>query len=347
MNWAVITLSKKSLELALEIKSKIPEIDVYTMPKYMKNGVKPIESGLRTFNKYLFENYNTLVYIMAAGIVVRDISPYLKHKSLDPAVLVLDNNGEFVISLLSGHLGGANEKAKYLAEKIGATPVITTASDTNNKIAVDMIAKKYNLFINNFQKAKEITALIVNDDKVGVISEISFEEELPHNMIVIDSENENVEGIIYISNKEKVIFNKNFIQLIPRNIIIGIGCRKGTEEDNITNFIDENLRKLNITKRAVKKIVSIDIKKLEEGIIKSAEKYGVEFKTYNYKEIKEVENLFKCSEFVKKTTGVGSVCEPTGYLASNKGKCLLLKTAKEGITLSIWETKQNITTEEH
>lgn len=339
MKWAVITLSKKSLELALVIKREIHEIDIYTMPKYIKHGVKPIEGGLRKFNKFLFENYDTLVYIMAAGIVVRDISPYLKHKSLDPAVLVLDNNGQYVISLLSGHLGGANEKAKYLADAIGAVPVITTASDTNNKIAVDMIAKKYNLVITNFQKAKEITSLIVNDYKVGVISDINFQEKLPSNMAVIDSQNENVEGIIYISNKERVILEKNFVQLIPQNIIIGIGCRKGTRSDNITGFIDENLEKLNISKRAVNKIVSIDVKKSEEGIIRTAEKYRVEFKTYNYKEIKEVEDLFQCSEFVKNTVGVGAVCEPTGYLASNKGKCLLPKTAKDGMTLSIWEIK--------
>ena len=337
MKWAVITLSKKSLQLALRIKDKLHEIDVYTMPKFIKYGVKPIEGGLRTFNKCLFENYDTLVYIMATGIVVRDISPYLKHKSIDPAVLVLDNNGEFVISLLSGHLGGANEKAKSLAKLIGATPVITTASDTNNKIAVDMIAKKYNLVINNFKKAKEITALIVNDDKVGVITEISFKEELPDNMVIINTEEENVEGIIYISNKEKINIKKNFVQLIPKNIIIGIGCRKGTKADNITSFIEKNLEKLNISKKSIKALVSIDIKKSEEGIIKAAEKYGVEFKTYNYKEIKEVENLFISSDFVKKTTGVGAVCEPTGYLASNKGRCLLEKIAKEGITLSIWE----------
>lgn len=340
MKCAVITLSRKSLELAQKIKSKIDDqyVDIYTMPKYVIDGVKTIEGGLKHFNRYLFENYSTLVYIMATGIVVRDIQPYLKHKSVDPAVLVIDSNGDFVISLLSGHLGGANEKTRVIANKIGATPVITTASDCNNKMAVDMFAKNNDLVISNFTDAKKITALAINDEKIGLINTESVCVDETEDMVLIeDVKEDNVcSGYVVVTNKKNVAFTKPFVRLIPKNIVLGVGCRKGKTSDEISQFINNNLDRLDIDVKAVYSIASIDLKKEEEGIIEFAKKLKIPFITYSKDELKTVDYLFTGSEFVRQITGVGAVCQSAGCLASDKGICLIKKVKKEGMTLSIW-----------
>ncbi|WDV44296.1 cobalt-precorrin 5A hydrolase [Clostridiaceae bacterium M8S5] len=340
MNWAVVALSKKSLQLALKIKSKIKTIDIYVVDRYANERAMPIVGKLKEFNGFLFKSYETIVYIMATGIVVRDIQPYLKHKSIDPAILVLDTNGRFVISLLSGHLGGANEKAKYLASEINAIPVITTASDCMNKLSVDMIAKANNLRIKSFEKAKDITALIVNDEKVGIFIESDrLIYDIPEYIEYVEKLDKglDIKGLICISNKAKMDFDVNAVQLIPRNIVIGVGCRKDISVENFESFIKDEMIKANISLKAVESIVSIDLKNEEKCIIEFAKKHRIVFDTYTKEELAKVEDRFEGSSFVKSITGVSSVCITSGYLKSGKGTCLVPKVKKDGMTMSIWQ----------
>jgi len=170
---AVITLSREGLNTAHRIKNNF-EVDIYTLEKYIVSDEKPIINSLEAFSRFLFDEYETLIYIMSTGIVVRVIAPYIEHKSVDPAVIVMDGKGQYVISLLSGHLGGANEKTRQLAKKIGGQAVITTTSDVLGKTAVDTLALALDCSIDSLKNAKEVTAAIIDQKKIAIKRKIKI-----------------------------------------------------------------------------------------------------------------------------------------------------------------------------
>lgn len=349
MKWALVTLSAKGLETALRVGRHF-QSDIYTLEKYLdgagaarpmegRTQVKAIPGRFKDFNGYLFENYRTIVYIMATGIVVRDIAPYLKHKSLDPAVLVMDGKGDFVISLLSGHLGGANEKAVDLAGKIGAQPVITTMSDVVGKTAVDIIAMKLDCAIGSFEAAKKVTADIINDNIVSITGDYEISgENLPVNIVVGDYGN--AKSRIVISNRRDIVPGERDALLIPRNIVLGVGCRRDTPFDRIDTFIRQEMEITNLHMKSIKRISSIDLKANEKSLMEFSQRNNIDFVTYPAEELVKYEDRFTVSKFVKKITGVGSVSETSGYVASNFGRKIRGKTSKDGMTLSIWEEEK-------
>lgn len=342
MKWAIITLTKGALEKAKEIKKHLNYVDIYTLPKWNDSESKCIKGSLSDFVGDIFFRYDTLVFIMATGIVVRVIAKYIEDKTKDPAVLVMDEKGKYIISLLSGHIGGGNDATILLSDKIGATPVITTASDANDSIAVDTLAMKLGCFIDSLLDAKDITVKIVNNQRVGIRSDIGINIKLPSNIINLNEAKADickVDGIIYITNKTDIKTNKPAVHLIPKNIVIGIGCKKGISGERIIKSIKLALDRYKLHHKSISKITTIDIKEHEEGIIDAASYFNVPLKIVSKEEVKEIESEFEISDFVKGAIGVGAVCEPCGYLGSGKGKCVMRKTSFDGITLSIWEAE--------
>lgn len=338
MKLAIITLTKGAVVQAKKIKKHL-NADIYTLKKHQTDGLKIINGKLSNSMEYFFKNYDTILFIMATGIVVRSIARHIKDKTVDPAILVMDEGGKHVISLLSGHIGGANSASIYISSLIGATPVITTSSDVNGVLSVDMLAKKYNLSIESMEDAKIVTADIVNDKKVGIKSDINIDENLIKNLILQDDEEfKNVNSLIDITNKIKK-YDINTSVLIPKNIVLGIGCRRGIEKDRILDAIYKSMDKNNLYIKSIKKIATVDVKKDEIGLMESSKELNVPLKIVDREDIKKIEHLFEGSEFVKKTIGVLSVSEPVGYISSNTGKCIMKKTKMDGITISIWEEK--------
>lgn len=335
LNIAIVTLTRQGLILANKIIKDNLSFKVFGQKKFKGDHIE-INKKFKEFVKDIFTEFDGIIFIMATGIVVRVIAPYIKSKDVDPAIIVIDDQGNNVISLLSGHLGGANKLTKKIATNLNANPVITTASDVNNLMAVDTLAQKYNFKIDSLNDAKDVTALIVDKKDVSIISDYKY--NFPKLFKSYD-ENESYDGIIYITNKKKI---KNKLKLpssklIVPNIILGIGCRKGKSKKEIKIFLEEILDKNNIDIKAINSIASVELKKEEKGIIDLSNELNIPFKTFNIKQLLEVEDKFKISEFVKKTIGVGAVCEPSGYLKSNGGKCIQKKIAKDGITISLWE----------
>lgn len=158
MRYAIIALTAGAVKFGETLKYQLKEADLYVLPKFSGEGHKFIEGSLMDFTGTLFDKHRVIIFIMATGIVVRAIAEHLKNKTVDPAVIVMDEKGRFVISLLSGHIGGANSEAEKIASLTGAVPVITTASDLNNKLAVDQLALKYNCSMDDMKRATEITA---------------------------------------------------------------------------------------------------------------------------------------------------------------------------------------------
>lgn len=326
MKLAIIAVTEKGVEKALFIKNKC-ECDVFTIKKFKKDNTTLIENKLQDFYGSIFLKYDTFLFIMAVGIAVRTIAPFIKSKDTDPAILSMDEEANFIIPILSGHLGGANEKAIFLSKILRAFPVITTASDVSGKIAVDTIAMKINGKIKSLEDAKKVTSLIVAGKKVNI--------KIPDNM-----ERENPSGIILVSNKNNIEIS----QIIPQNIIIGIGCKKNKEGEKIIEAIKDSLIKYNLSEKSIKVFTTIDIKKDEVGIREAGKYFDREVKIISSEEIKKIEKYFIQSDFVKNTVGVGAVSAPSAYLASSKkGKFLAEKLKYDGITISIFEeeTRKN------
>lgn len=282
-----------------------------------------------------FERVDAIIFICAAGIAVRSIAPYIKHKSVDPAVIVLDESGKFCISLLSGHAGGANELAGRISKLIGAVPVITTATDMENKFAVDEFARKNNLVITDWKLAKEFSAGILAGENMGIISEMPVLGKIPEELHFYEGRSHNEKIGVFISNKFN--FNPPFdrtLQLVPKNIAAGIGCRKGVSAAQITEAVRSCLMEENIRTEALCMAASIDLKKNEEGLNAFCEDMGIPFNTYSPEELRGVEGEFSSSEFVEKVTGVSNVCERSAAAAS-EGKLICGKKVYNGVTVAL------------
>lgn len=296
---------------------------------------------------YVADNFNTydaFVFIGATGIAVRYIAPYIKSKDVDPAVIVLDEHGNFVIPLLSGHLGGANEIANIIAEELNSTPVITTATDINSKFAVDLWTKNTNQSIIDISKIKDVSAAILKDEQIGLYSDFELEGSLPKQIKLCDNymDNNSEVGIAVSLDENLKPFNTT-LNAVPKIVVLGVGCRKNTDSANFENFILKILREQNISIKAVDLIASIEIKKDEKCILDFSAKYGIPFKTATADELMSVAGEFSGSSFVKSITGVDNVCERSAAYFSGGDKILLGKTSHNGITCAIavrdWKCK--------
>ncbi|MDF2533746.1 MAG: cbiG [Clostridia bacterium] len=275
----------------------------------------------------IFNMYKGIVFIGSTGIAVRLCAPFLVHKTIDPAVVVVDDLGRFSISLVSGHLGGANALALSISEVLQCQPVITTASDGRNIEAIDMFAKNNQLFIESLDAAKKLTALMIEGKP------IKLESELKHELKYSNLSDVNYEGVVFVSSKHNISSPKPYCVLRPKNINIGIGCRRGKSKDEILKAIKEVFTNNNICLRSINKIATVDVKSDEVGIIEVCEELECKMVIFNREEISKVEDKFSASDFVKSSIGVTSVCEPCAYLAG--GEIIVPRTVKNGITIAI------------
>ena len=343
MRLAIITLTKKATKKGVEIKdlltptNRFETIDVFTLSKYSDDKTIPMASGFKDTVTRIFNSYDSLYFVMASGIVVRTIAPLLKSKDVDPAVITSDEDGKFITSLLSGHLGGANELASLIAENIGGIPVISTASDVSGSIAVDTIAMKLKAHLRDLESAKDVTALIVNGERV--------ELRLPKNMSVnLDSNSpgcektknikKDVAGIVIMSNR----LNIEVTQIIPKNIILGIGCRRDTLAETILDGIELTMKECNLHMDSIKHIATVDVKADEVGLLEVCDRLDKELIVIDREQIKPIQDSYEGSDFVEKTIGVRCVSAPVAYLSSNRsGKFIKEKKRYNGVTVSIYE----------
>ncbi len=304
--------------------------DGYVIEKYVADGLKPFKSLTELVNEK-FDKSEALVFVGACGIAVRAIAPHIKDKATDPAVVVIDEKCKFVIPILSGHIGGANELARRIAKITGASPVITTATDINDKFAVDVFAVKNKLHIADMEAAKLVSAELLQGRKIGLYSDFAAK-----NTPDIFSKDAEV-GICISHDGKKKPFNKT-LNLIPQNVVLGVGCKKGKAD--IISFADELLTKCKISREAVCAVASIDLKKDEGAIISLCEWLDVPFLTYTASYLAELDGDFSASEFVKKSVGVDNVCERAVCAAG--AEITVRKTAQNGVTLALGIIKREI-----
>lgn len=338
MQAAVFSFSKRGAELskriALFLSDHGYEVRLATIPKYSEEtGVPGYEVDYKQATAEAFKDCQAVIIVGATGIAVRAIAPYLKNKLVDPAVLSLDERATFVIPLVAGHIGGANELARELAAALGGTACVTTATDVNNYFAVDEWAARNNIVIGSLNAAKDFAAALVHDDKVGLVADPEFKivGELPTNVVMGD---EPQVGMAITLDKEINPFAVT-LQLIPKIVHLGIGCRRNTPLENIEALVLMTLKEMKLDLRSIAGIASVDLKKDEQGLLAFAKKYRVPATFYTAEELNELEGDFTPSNFVKSVVGVSNVCERSAVKDSGLGRLILRKTALNGVTVAI------------
>ena len=328
MKICIFCFSDAGAELAARLCGAL-ELDrenVHTLAKFAGAYGFTAHDSVKEDMEDLFSRHEALIFIGAAGIAVREIAPYIKSKTEDPAVLVMDERGQYVIPILSGHIGGANALARRVAALIGAAPVITTATDVNGKFACDAWAAEHGCAVSSMPLAKEVSAVILTGD-IPVASEFSLPEALPDGLV----RGEAGERGVYIGVRAKEPFAKT-LRLIPRIVTLGVGCRRGTPAETVSAVITETLEQHQIDVRAVCRIASIDVKRDEPGLLACAENLGVPAVFFSAEELNAVPGDFEESEFVRQAVGVGNVCERAAVRAG--GRLIARKTAANGVTVA-------------
>ena len=293
-----------------------------------------VKKSIGDWAKEQMQKRNPLLFIGACGIAVRAVAPFLTDKLHDVPVLVMDEKGKYVIPILSGHMGGANDLANHIAEKTGAEAVITTATDINKKFAVDMFAKRNNLYIANKDGIAKVSSKILAGKEITISIETGHE---------ITCEETGVQIVPYppagfvdvVVTSEDNVFDTSIL-LKPREYVIGIGCKRGKNVNEIDNFISKTINEMGISVTEIYALSSISQKRDEQGIIEWCRKEGIPFFTYTAEELQEVNGNFTESSFVKAQVGVDNVCERASVKACGEdGKLILPKVAENGMTIAI------------
>lgn len=308
----------------------------YALPKFCAAGDEPLTGRVAEWAAEGFTEADALVFCCAAGIAVRAIAHSVKDKTTDPAVIVIDELGHYVVPLLSGHIGGANELALDIAKALGAVPVLTTATDLHGLFAVDVFASKNHLAIGSMALAKEVSATLLAGGTVGFRSDVECIGDLPQGLTTGDSEL----GILVSRDQMASPFIKT-LHLVPRRYAVGMGCRRGKSREELEGFMLEQLEKHGISSKEVRCIASIDLKADEPGLLALCGKYRIPLQTYSAEQLSSVQGDFTVSEFVREHTGVDSVCERAAVLAS-QGPLIVKKTAANGMTFALAEYEEGI-----
>ena len=299
---------------------------------------------LKEWTKRQFQQADGLIFVGAAGIAVRACAPFVQDKTKDPAVIVIDETGQYAVSLLSGHLGGANELALRAASIIGAEPVITTATDRNGLFAPDVFAKANGLEIEDMGLAREAAAALLRGERLGFFSDFPVEGTIPEQLAfgkacrlnLWITRAGNVEKTPRESEEKKTERPSRYLRLLARDAVLGIGCKRGTRRETIEAAAESVLAFQGLSMRDVKQIATIDLKQDETGLLEFASAHGTKICFYSPEELLKAPGDFSDSAFVKKTTGVGNVCDMAAVLAAGENASLIgKKQTGHGVTAAL------------
>jgi cobalt-precorrin 5A hydrolase len=336
---AIFALTRKGAELAARISAGIPGSSCFCNYRYALPSMKSF-SKISTVFPPVWREYDSIICIMSCGIAVRMIGPLLEDKFSDPAVVVVDQDGRFAVSLVSGHIGGANDLARKTASITGGRPVITTASDLQDKPAVDLAAKRAGLRIENRRMLGRIEAAILDEEPLWIFDPGGFLlEHFPanHGLRVIP-ERAGLESIpkglgVWVSD---VLPPRGIrcLKLRPATLVIGIGCNRGTEAEEIVAFVGKKLKEYGLAPLSIRNFVSLDIKSDERGLLDAAKAFG---RPIDFCAREQIEGIAvpNPSETVARHVGAKSVCEASALWSAGTRELLVPKTKAGNCTLAI------------
>ena len=334
MKLSLFAYSRAGCQTARRVRAALPacEAALYTMARFQEDGFLPLEKWVYG---ECFEACDVMIFVGACGIAVREIAPYVCDKKTDPAVLNLDERAQFVIPLLSGHIGGANRLALQLAQALGAQAVITTATDVNGKFAVDAWAAQNGCAISSMALAKRFAAEILEHD-VPFCSAFPVSGALPGG---IAEGNEGALGLSIGYDRREPFLQT--LRLSPKVLRVGVGCRRGISKQAVEDAIHTVFEENGLESAAIAGVYSIDLKKDEAGLLEACRENGWPVQFYTAQALAAVPGEFTASEFVSSVTGVENVCERAAMRGAEK--LLVQKTALGGVTVAValehWEVR--------
>ena len=336
MKVGIIAFTTSGCRTAMAISEvfKGDEVDLFAKSTSDELGLRHVDESMRSWTGKAFETYDAIVFVGAIGIAVREIAPFVKSKDVDPAIISVDEKGRFSVPILSGHIGGANGLAVRIAGGIGALPVVTTATDINGKIAIDSFAVNNNLTITSLHMAKEVAARILANDPVGLVCDVECLDSPPPEL---SGPADSPTGV-YIGIKDVKPFQST-LHLVPRDLVLGIGCRRNTPQQDIEDMVSKALSEIGADMSRVRAAASIDLKKDEVGLLGFADAHRIPITFYTSDELNAVEGEFSKSNFVQSVTSVDCVCERSAVKCSADGKLILRKFAGNGVTVAIVQEK--------
>jgi cobalt-precorrin 5A hydrolase len=346
--FAVWILTPNGTRLGDKIFQNLPNVDIFA-----SQNISAASTEFSTFQnlaemvKHKFHQYAGHIFIMSTGIVVRVIAELIQHKTEDPAVVVVDDGGYHAISLLAGHLGGANELTRQVAAMIGADPVITTATDVNRVPAIDVLARQKNLFIENPKAIKSVNMALLKGKPVHVHDPFNFlKDSLPKSKALpyeelkqcLKENGRNIEGEITAGvfiDDIRWDLPPQVLVLRPASLVAGIGCNRNTDALEIKALLEEVFAANSLALSSLKCIASIDVKADEAGLIALADMLELPLVFFAREQLQQVENVENPSTVVEKHVGVKSVCEAAAILAAQNGTLIVPKHTTQNVTVAL------------
>ncbi len=347
MQLAIVAITSGGAQLARQLAVELPEASVFLPEKFrQEDDCRYFDSPLAVWLPGLFAEVEQLICIMATGIVVRILGRELKGKDQDAAVVVMDEAGQFAISLLSGHLGGANDLARRLAEVSGATPVITTATDVNKLPAWDQAARDAGLVVDPVAHLKTLNRLLLEKGRIALVDQrrriapifagvpgVQLHDNFATAM------RSNADGLVFVTHRflPHLQLQPEMLALRPRDLVVGIGCNRGTCAEEIELAVRNKLKQSFLAFASIGCLASIDAKQDEIGLLEFAEKYHLPIEFHSAAALNQVEIPSPLSLHAMKAVGAKGVCEPAALLSSGMGEMLIRKQKIGNLTLAVAE----------
>jgi len=352
---AVVAITKHGTGIARRLLEHMGDaVDIYYPSKFAQGdeeqrGIQLFADSVVAHVPQLFGSYQGLVGIFSLGAMVRMIAPHLKDKKTDPAVVVIDDRAQYVISVLSGHLGGANELTVQVALALGAKPVITTASDVRQTLPVDLLGSQFGWVIENFEQVTTVSAAVINEESIALIQEAgernwwSYNKPLPAYVHVFESVDRALASVYdaalivtprILSASEHQVLLRRGVLYRPKVLVLGIGCNRGTEDAEIEQVILSVLHSAKLSILSVRAVATIDLKAAEAGLLSICANYQWSLITYTAEELRQVA-ITHPSEAVFHFVGTYGVAEPAAKLCAGADRWIVEKVKSGNVTVSV------------
>ncbi|MER3407962.1 MAG: precorrin-3B C(17)-methyltransferase [Nitrososphaera sp.] len=332
---AIVAITRHGIEIARRIKARMPEVEIYVPTKHSDGGadVTWFSEQSTQLVARLFQSHTALVCIFSLGAAIRMVAPYLVDKKSDPAVVVIDDRATHVISALSGHLGGANALTRLLASILDARPVITTAADVNETIAVDLVGREFGWTIENFENVTRVSALMVNEEKIALYQDAGERNwwrtgPLPRNVAVV----EKIDDVLSPGFKAALVITDRAVPgdiaaksvvYRPKSLVVGIGLHWDTSVDTIEAGVAGVFKEKGLDLASIRNVASVNRGAPVKGLEQFAARLGVPVQIYEKSELAKVE-VPNPSTAVAKFEDTASVSEAASLLSS-KGQLIVEK----------------------
>jgi cobalt-precorrin 5A hydrolase len=343
---AIVCITKNGINISKRIKEKIPSASIYAQSKHKdsSDGILWFEKNTKIMIEEIFKEYDSIICIFSLGAVIRLISNLLVDKKTDPAVIVIDDKANFVISALSGHLGGANSLSKHIADILNSTAVITTAADVNETIAVDLLGNDFEWRIENFENVTKVSAHMVNEEKIGVYQDTGetkwWNKELPKNVTIVDDidelKSDNFRAGLIISDKiitDQLLIGKSVIYR-PKSLVVGLGFHWDTTQNDIEDGIMKVLKENGLSFLSIRNLSTIDRGKSPASLGSFSDKHGIPLEFFEKEKLNKI-TVPNPSDVVKKYEGTSSVSEASSILSSGGNLIITKQKFPPNLTVAV------------